>query len=143
MIDTINSEPARLPQKVTNQWISIFHHDNLRWRTATVVNYCALAHFLFESILTAISTMKEPVHRSAPVKMIMHNPYGKTKAAMVRMRPGALSWNQGVVLVLRTVPQAKASRHPADTELKNTLSSRILPFWTPALAIWATTSAGV
>ncbi|GMF76598.1 unnamed protein product [Aspergillus oryzae] len=59
------------------------------------------------------------------------------------MSPGAFSWNQGVVLVLRTVPQAKASRHPADTALKKTLSRRILPLATPARPTNSITSAGV
>lgn len=86
--------------------------------------------------------MKEPVQRSAPVKIIMHSPYGKIRALIVRIRPGAFSWNQGVALVLRTDPQANASKHPAETELKNTLSRRMLPLCTPALATASTTSAG-
>lgn len=71
--------------------------------------------------------MKDPVQRSAPVKIIMHKPYGKTSAEIVRIRPGALSWNQVVVLVLRAVPQAKARRHPAEKALKKILSRRMLP----------------
>jgi hypothetical protein len=75
--------------------------------------------------------MKLPVHKSAPVSTIMHSPYGKTSADTVRIRPGAFSWYQGDAFVDKAVAQAKASRHPADTELKNTLSNRMLPFRTP------------
>lgn len=86
--------------------------------------------------------MNDPVQRSAPVRIIMHSPYGKTRALMVRIKPGAFSWNHGVALVLSTVPQAKASRQPADTALKKTLSSRMLPFCTPALETASMTSPG-
>ena len=73
----------------------------------------------------------------------MHKPYGKTRALMVRIKPGAFSWNHGVVPVLKTVPQAKASIHPAETELRNTLSRRMLPRVTPDRATAAMTSYGV
>lgn len=86
--------------------------------------------------------MKDPVHRSAPVRRIIHNPYGKTNALMVRISPGAFSWNHGFALVLKTVPQANASRQPADIELNRTFSSRIFPFWTPAFVTARKTSTG-
>lgn len=88
-------------------------------------------------------TINDPVQRSAPVRMIMHKPYGKTRALIVRIRPGAFSWNHGVVPVLRTVPQAKASRHPAETEERKTLSRRMCPRTTPDRATVAKTSGGV
>lgn len=83
------------------------------------------------------------MHKSAPVKIIMHNPYGKTSALMVRINPGAFSWNQVLVFVLRAVPHAKASRHPAETELRKTLSRRVLPLAMPARATRLITSVGV
>lgn len=88
-------------------------------------------------------TMNDPVHKSAPVKTIMHNPYGKTSALMVRISPGAFSWNHEVVFVLKTVPHAKARRHPAENALRNTLSRRIFPLVTPARETSSATSAGV
>lgn len=87
--------------------------------------------------------MKDPVHKSAPVRMIMHNPYGNTNALIVRINPGAFSWNQVLVFVLRAVPHAKASRHPAETELRKTLSRRVLPLTIPARATRLITSVGV
>jgi hypothetical protein len=83
------------------------------------------------------------VHKSAPVKIIMHNPYGKTSALIVRINPGAFSWNQVLVFVLRAVPHAKASRHPAETELRKTLSRRVFPLAMPARATRLITSVGV
>lgn len=61
---------------------------------------------------------------------------------MVRIKPAAFSWNQGEALVLRAVPHAKESKHPAETELKNTLSNRMLPLCTPVLATASITSKG-
>lgn len=62
---------------------------------------------------------------------------------MVRIRPGAFSCHQGAVLVLRAVAQANASKHPAETPLKKTLSRRMLPLMEPAMVTDSTTSAGV
>lgn len=59
---------------------------------------------------------------------------------MVRIKPAAFSAYHGEALVLRAVPQAKASKQPAETELRNTLSSLIFPLWTPDLATASTTS---
>jgi len=59
------------------------------------------------------------------------------------MRPGALSWNHGAVLVLKALAAAKERRHPAETEDKKTLSTRMLPFFTPALDTSSMVSAGV
>lgn len=83
------------------------------------------------------------MQRSAPVRMIKVNPYGKTKALIVRIRPGAFSWYQGLLFVLSVVPQARANRQPADTALKKTLSRRIFPLRVPARATDSVTSAGV
>jgi hypothetical protein len=44
--------------------------------------------------------------------------------------------------VLKTVPHAKDSKQPAETELKNTLSKRMLPLYTPVLATASITSRG-
>jgi hypothetical protein len=88
-------------------------------------------------------TIKDPVHRSAPVRIIKANPYGKTNALIVRINPGAFSWNQGLLFVLRTVPQANAKRHPAENALKKTLSRRMLPLLRPARETNSVTSAGV
>lgn len=60
----------------------------------------------------------------------------------MRIKPGAFSWNQGEELVLKTVPHAKESKHPAETALKNTLSRRMLPLYTPVLATASITSRG-
>lgn len=89
MIVTKKSEPARFPQKVMNQWRSILKGLIRRWIAATVVN------------------IKDPVQRSDPVRTIMVRPYGKTRAASVRIRPGAFSWYHGDVIVDRRVAQAK------------------------------------
>lgn len=74
MMLTMKREPARFPKNVTNQWITIFKGLMRRVTAATVVN------------------MKEPVQRSRPVTTMMHKPYGKIMAPMVRMSPGAFSW---------------------------------------------------
>lgn len=73
----------------------------------------------------------------------MHRPYGKTKELMVRISPGAFSWNHGVVLVLRRLPQANASRPPPETELRKILSSGMLPLAIPAREMSSITSGGL
>lgn len=144
IIVTINSDPAKFPRNVIDQWTNIFHHVNRRWRAATIVNWKvkAVSGSTHPRIVLRSHTIKDPVQRSAPVKMIIHKPYGKTKALMVLISPGAFSWNQGVALVLRAVPQAKASKHPAETELRKILSNRIFPFCSPSLATASKTSLG-
>lgn len=44
--------------------------------------------------------------------------------------------------MLKTVPHAKESKQPADTELKKTLSKRMLPLYTSVLATASITSRG-
>jgi len=88
-------------------------------------------------------TRKEPVHRSLPVSTTMHKPYGKTKAAIVRIKPGASDWYHGEAFVLMSVAQAKARSMPAMTDDMNTLSRRELPFATPARDTISAVSAGV
>jgi hypothetical protein len=41
MMAITKSEPARLPQKVMNQWRSVFKGEMRRWRQAIVVS-CAV-----------------------------------------------------------------------------------------------------
>lgn len=94
-------------------------------------------------MLEIVLTRKLPVHRSAPVRTIMHKPYGKTSAAKVRMRPGAFFWYQGDVLVESAVAQAKDRRQPAETELRKTLSRRVFPLVTPIRDTISMVSAGV
>lgn len=62
----------------------------------------------------------------------MTRPRGKTMAATVLIRPGALSWYQGAVLVMSDTAAAKARRAPAMKELKKILSMRMLALYTPA-----------
>lgn len=124
IIATTNNEPARFPQNVTNQCTSMRHQGSLRCNAATVVN------------------RNELVQRSAPVRRIIDKPYGKIKALTVRINPGALPWYHEAALVLSNVPQAKANKLPAKTELKKTLSKRLWPFAVPVRLTAATTSAG-
>lgn len=93
IIVTINSDPAKFPRNVIDQWTNIFHHVNRRWRAATIVNWKvkAVSGSTHPRIVLRSHTIKDPVQRSAPVKMIIHKPYGKTKALMVLISPGAFS----------------------------------------------------
>lgn len=86
--------------------------------------------------------MNDPVQRSVPVTMTNVKPNGKTSAAIVRIRPGAFSWNQGAVLVLIKTAQANDNSMPAMTELMNILSRRMLAFATPARPMSSTVSFG-
>ena len=70
--------------------------------------------------------MKVPVTRSAPVKMIITRPMGKTIAEIILIKPGAFSWYHGALLVMRDTAAAKARSAPAMNELKKILSMRIL-----------------
>lgn len=124
MMATTNSDPARFPQKVTNQCSAMRHQGSFRCNAATVVN------------------RNELVHRSAPVNRIIARPYGKIKALRVRIKPAAFSWYHDAALVLSNEPQAKANRLPAKTELKNTLSSRLWPLTVPVRLTEAITSGG-
>lgn len=83
------------------------------------------------------------MQRSTPVRMIMHRPYGKTIELMVRISPGAFSWNHGAVAVLRRLPQANASRPPPETALRKIFSSGMLPLVTPAREMISITSGGL
>jgi hypothetical protein len=56
IIATMKRDPAKFPQNVTNQCISIFQILRRRWSTETVVY------------------MNEPVHRSDPVRTTMVRP---------------------------------------------------------------------
>ena len=91
----------------------------------------------------SVRTKKDPVQRSDPVRMIVHNPYGKISADIVRMRPGAFSWNHGAVFVLRTDAQANDNSIPAMTADMNILSMRMLALATPARETNSAVSAGV
>jgi hypothetical protein len=73
----------------------------------------------------------------------MHRPYGKIKAAIVRIRPGAFSWYHGAVLVLKTDAQANDNSMPAMTADMKILSMRILALATPARETSSAVSAGV
>lgn len=73
----------------------------------------------------------DPVQRSAPKTTIVTRPQGNTTAPSIRIEPGALSWYQGAVFVLRDAAHAKARMQPATAELENILSGRILAFVFP------------
>ena len=66
--------------------------------------------------------MKVAVTSSEPVRTIMQRPYGKTRAEIVRIKPGASDWYQGDALVLTAVAQTKESSIPAITADMNILS---------------------
>lgn len=99
--------------------------------------------YLAGCVVRGRNTRKEPVHKSLPVSTTMHNPYGKTSAAIVRIRPGASDWYHGEAFVLRSVAHAKASSMPAMTEDMKILSRRVLAFATPARETISVVSAGV
>ncbi len=89
----------------------------------------------FCSAATVVN-MNEPVQGSVLVTTTMVSPKRKiyfsislalamlivkvarTSAPMVLMRPGAFSWNHGVVFVLSNAAQAKDRNMPAMTELR-------------------------
>lgn len=125
MMETMNRDPARLPQKVMNQWSSILQMGKRRCRTDTAVY------------------MNVPVHRSAPVRTISTKPYGKTMAPRRRAGPGAFSWSHGLVLAVKHEAAAKERRHPALTDDRNTLRGCMRPLWTPALETISVTWLGV
>ena len=83
------------------------------------------------------------MQRSEPVRMIIHRPYGKINAAIVRIKPGAFSWNQGAVFVLNTDAHANDNIMPAMTPDMNILSMRIFALATPARETSSAVSAGV
>lgn len=70
--------------------------------------------------------MKLPVQRSVPVTTTIVKPKGKMTAPIIRISPGAFSWYQGEVLVLKETAQAKASNMPATTDDMKILSMRML-----------------
>lgn len=125
MIATMNSDPARFPQKVMNQCNSIFVTDSRLCNTETVVY------------------INVPVQRSAPVKTIITKPYGKTIAPSIRIKPGALTWYHGLVLVLREVAAAKERSAPADIDERKTFDIGMFPLWTPARETISITCDGV
>lgn len=141
MMATMKREPAKLPQKVTNQCINIFQTERRRWRTEIVV-ICTHQSPTVCLLVSGELTMKDPVQRSVPVTMTRVSPKGKTSAASVRMSPGAFSWNQGAVLVLSNTAQANDKSMPAITELKNILSSLMFALATPARPMSSTVSLG-
>ena len=59
--------PARLPRKVTAQWMSILTRLKRRCKTAMVVN-CMVSK-VKTSPSGLVLTMKLPVQRSAPMRM--------------------------------------------------------------------------
>ena len=61
----------------------------------------------------------------------MIKPTGKTMAPIVRMRPGALVWNHGAVLVESASAHPKEIRQPPMKELTNILSIRMRAFLAP------------
>jgi hypothetical protein len=83
------------------------------------------------------------VKRSAPVKTTIINPTGNTIADMVRMRPGALVWNQGDEFVDNASAQPKEMRAPPMNELTNILSILIRAFFAPILETSSVVWAGV
>lgn len=68
-------------------------------------------------------------------------------AEMVRIRPGALVWNQGDELVLRDKAQPKDMRAPPMKELMNILSIRMRAFLAPmretSSVVWAGVKASM
>jgi hypothetical protein len=88
-------------------------------------------------------TMKDPVHRSAPVERIAVKPQGKIRAPSRVITPGAFSWYHGATVTDRVHAQANARRHPAMNELAKTLSIRMLAFITPAREHSSVVSFGV
>lgn len=77
IIATTKREPARLPMKVRAQCCSILRMGKRRCSTAVPVYYSDSQSLktIRETVkLRTERTMKEPVHRSAPVRIIIHNP---------------------------------------------------------------------
>lgn len=142
MMETMNRDPARLPQKVMNQWSSILQMGKRRCRTDTAVYYYMSDSARRERWLVKL-TMNVPVHRSAPVRTISTKPYGKTMAPRRRAGPGAFSWSHGLVLAVKHEAAAKERRHPALTDDRNTLRGCMRPLWTPALETISVTWLGV
>lgn len=86
--------------------------------------------------------MKLPVHKSAPVTTILTSPNGKIRAPIIRIKPGAFSWYQGAVSVLKRAAQAKESRQPAIKDDARILSMRMFAIMTPAREQSSTVSLG-
>ncbi len=73
----------------------------------------------------------------------MIKPIGKTMAEIVRMRPGALVWNQGEEFVDSDNAQPKESNAPPIKELINILSIPMRAFFAPIRDTSSVVCAGV